>query len=138
MASEGCRDVNLERQVLRFFTDGRSQKVAQINQRPKGTLVFYSHATFTQLRAQCELRVVPDVADTWKTLEGTSLARDYMTTLAPGSILEGQDNSYTQEAHFSIIEARVLSLDWLELNPHEGHRRAIFRDGNQDAKWVVP
>ena len=37
--------------------------------------------------------------------------------------------------YFSIITARLLSLDWLELN-EQGHRRARF-DGSQGS-WLQP
>jgi len=39
------------------------------------------------------------------------------------------------QPHFAIIEAQVLSIDWLELK-RSGHRRAVFDD--QGARWVQP
>ena len=105
--------------------------------------MFYSHAMQTQLRIRCDLAVLTgsSVAEEWKQLAHTAQARDYMTAQAPSSELHEGDNdaAQTSEHHFAIINAKVISLDTLELRaPPLGHRRALFRDVGREAKWLVP
>jgi hypothetical protein len=48
-------------------------------------------------------------------------------------VLDNALGARGERAHFALIVARVLSIDWLELHP-EGQRRACFT--GSDAVWL--
>jgi hypothetical protein len=64
-------------------------------------------------------------------------AQDY-PPLPPGTPLDADaapEHNAVARDYFSVISAKVLSIDWLELH-EEGHRRARF-EGNS-ARWLQP
>jgi len=103
------------------------------------------------------------VASRWERLKLTRAAQDYLSTAAPGSEAQGAQGAHgaqgaqaapgldaaggagmseattsmglSHRACFAVIEAQVLTLDWLELHP-EGHRRALF--DQTGSRWLVP
>jgi pyridoxamine 5'-phosphate oxidase len=133
------RDVDRDKAALLIYTDARAAKVAQIARHPLGTLVAWSPALGWQLRARVHMDVSNDgleVTSRWASLKATHAAQDYLSLLAPGSALDGSIAQHGDRAYFALIEARVLSIDWLELH-EQGHRRARFGD-NQPPRWLQP
>jgi pyridoxamine 5'-phosphate oxidase len=139
------REVDAGAHRLAIYTDARSAKRQQLALDPRAVLVCWSEALGWQLRLRlaCELRSEGlEVSSRWARLRQRPSARDYLAPLAPGSMLAAapappaQAASVSEErTHFALIEARVLSIDWLELHP-DGHRRARFdADG---ARWLQP
>ena len=133
------REVDAATRELIFFTDARSAKVAQMQQRPIGTLLCWSSRIGWQLRLRVQLQVQAsglNVSARWARLELTPAARDYLSPLSPGSPMAQR---YAPERatrnHFAVVAARVLSIDWLELHA-DGHRRAHFGAG--PAQWLQP
>jgi hypothetical protein len=128
-------------QQLRFYSDHRAAKVAQLLSHPDGTLVMWSPALGWQLRCRVRLSVEDDglaVSSRWARVKLSPAAQDYLSPEPPGSLLPsaappGHDT--VARSHFTVIVAQVQAIDWLELHP-EGHRRAVF-DGN-GARWVQP
>lgn len=125
--------------LLRLYSDSRSAKVTQARTHPEGTLVAWSPALGWQLRIRVHVDVVTDgleLSSRWAQLKLTPAAHDYLSALPPGSALDGAPASRGDRAHFSLLEARVLSIDWLELDAR-GHRRARFAAG-EAATWLQP
>lgn len=123
-------------QKLTLFSDARAPKVAQLNAHPLGTLVMWSPALGWQLRLRVHLQAVTDglaVSSNWARLRLSSAAHDYLSAQAPGSVLASALGTRAERAHFALITADVLCVDWLELHA-EGHRRARFEGGN--ANWL--
>jgi hypothetical protein len=118
------------------FSDARAGKVSQLTAHPLGTLVMWSASLSWQLRLRVELRAHSDglaVSSHWARLKLSPAAHDYLSALPPGSPLDNALGARGERAHFALITADVLSVDWLEL--HElGHRRARFVGG--DAMWL--
>ncbi len=134
------RDVLETPRRLRFFTDARSPKVAQLAFRKRGVLVMWSPALSWQLRVQVQLEVLRDtaeVASRWRQLRQSRAALDYLCVAAPGSALPAAAESPPQagDGHFAIIDAAIEAIDWLELSAH-GHRRARFDAAG--APWIQP
>lgn len=140
------REVEPQARRLRFFTDARSAKLAQIEKRPRGVLVMWSPSLRWQLRVQVSLelhRTGPLVSSRWERLASTPAAGDYLGALAPGSELDAGAQSRSPDApgarhspsHFALVDASVHAIDWLELNA-QGHRRACF--GPDGAQWLQP
>jgi hypothetical protein len=132
------REVDAAEHRLVFYTDARSPKVRQIEQSPRGTLIFYSRKLGQQLRMQVRLNVETTglaVSSRWARLQTSAGARDYQSVAAPGRPLDAPLSALGVRGHFAMIEAMAETVDWLELHP-EGHRRA--RLGASGSRWVQP
>lgn len=125
-------------QTLLIYTDSRSAKVRQAQQRPQGVLVMWSPLLAWQLRLNVALQLRSSglqVSSRWAQLKLTPAAQDYMSPLAPGSPLSAPQPERSSRDYFAILEAQVKSADWLELHP-DGHRRARF--DAEGARWITP
>ncbi len=132
------RGADAAAQRLVFYTDDRSPKLAQMKRNPLGTLLAWCRQLSWQVRLQVRLVQETDaslVSERWARLRMTPAAQDYLSPLAPGEPLTHPGQERGSREHFSIVNAEVLSLDWLELHP-EGHRRALFSAGGP--QWVQP
>ena len=134
------REVDAQAQCLRFYTDARSRKVAQVGAQPHGTLLAWCPRLSWQLRLQVRLRIDMEestVRPRWSRLRMMPSSQDYMSPLAPGSPLPaGQPpGGEGEQAHFAVVHADVDAMDWLELHA-DGHRRACF--DAQGERWVQP
>ena len=132
------REVDAARQRVVFYTDDRSPKVVQIQRHPVGTLLGWCPAMSWQIRLRVRLSGEQDlslVKERWSRLQMTPAAQDYLAPMAPGEPLSHAGQERGSREHFSMINAQVQSLDWLELHP-EGHRRALF--GPDGPQWVQP
>lgn len=140
------RETVADEKRLVLYTDQRSGKVAQLAAHPVGTLVMWSPQLGWQLR--CRVKVSLEtaglaVASRWATVQLSPAAQDYLSAQAPGSDLSapvtplplttGQGQGALPS--FAVMEAQVLSIDWLELHA-DGHRRAIF--GAEAPRWLQP
>ncbi len=142
------REVDASARLLRIYTDERAAKVAQVMSHPVGTLVMWSPPLGWQVRCRVRLAVQSQglaATSRWALVKLSPAAQDYLSPLPPGaalvddapgaSALTGSGKRPAPQPHFAIIEAQVLSIDWLELK-RSGHRRAVFDD--QGARWVQP
>jgi pyridoxamine 5'-phosphate oxidase len=133
------REVNAEQATLLTYTDARAGKVAQIAEHPHGMLVLWSPALSWQLRIRVHLQTITDgleLSSRWAQLKLSPAANDYLSSQAPGDALDNTLGARGERAYFALLEARVLSIDWLELHA-QGHRRARF--GNDTtARWLQP
>lgn len=135
------REVDEASRTLRVFTDSRSAKVTQLRANPQGTLVMWSSRRSWQLRLRVALQVETDglaLASRWARLKLSPAAQDYLSPLAPGSVLDGSAAAAPvahDRGHFAMISLEVQTVDWLELHA-EGHRRASFDDAG--ARWLAP
>ena len=133
------REVNQAQAGLLIYTDARAGKVAQIARHPHGTLVLWSPGLGWQLRIRVHLRAVTDgleLSSHWARLKLSPAAQDYLSPQAPGDPLDNALGARGARAYFALLEARVLSIDWLELHA-QGHRRARFSSGATPA-WLQP
>ncbi len=140
------REVDPANRTLLLYTDLRSPKVAQLDADPRAQLVCWSPALGWQLRLSVEIGCESeglDVTSRWAMLRHTRAAQDYLSPLAPGSALPadgvGTPPVGAVRGAFAVLQARVLEMDWLALDP-QGHRRAVFdfRDDPPTARWLVP
>jgi len=133
------READAAARELVFFTDARSAKVAQMAQRPIGTLLCWSSRIGWQLRLRVDLQVQTSglrVSSRWAQLKLTPAAQDYLSPLPPGSpVAERYEPERATRNHFAVVTAKVLAVDWLELHA-DGHRRAHFGAG--PAQWLQP
>lgn len=140
--------------TLRFHTDARSPKVAELDGQPVSVLAYHPGENI-QLRISGTARIGRDDAEVdgiWN--QSTLFARRcYMAEQAPGTPLpgpasglpewiEGQQPTIDQIAparpNFAVLWVHVSAIDWLHL-ANSGHRRAVFRRADGWAgMWVAP
>ena len=140
--------------TLRFHTDARSPKVAQLDGQAVAVLAYHA-AEQVQLRISGLARIgrsVDEVDAIWN--QSTLFARRcYLAEAPPGTPLlgpasglpawiEGQQPTPEQiapaRANFAVLWVGVTAIDWLHL-ANSGHRRALFRarDG-WTGEWLAP
>jgi len=140
---------------LRFHTDARSPKCAELHGRAVSVLAYHPGEAI-QLRATGAAQVVGDGEDVdriWT--QSTPFARRcYLAAAAPGTALmapasglpdwvEGRKPTEAElapaRANFALVMISIDAIDWLHL-AQTGHRRALFRrDGNDwRGEWRVP
>lgn len=139
------REVEEQNGRLRFYTDGRAGKVAQIGIAPAGCLVMWSPTLHWQVRCHARLKLdVSGLAATsrWAKIRLTPAANDYLSNMPPGAPMQdvpdggsSSGSGAVSRAHFAVVSAEVYRLDWLELAP-TGNRRAIF--DAEGERWVQP
>ena len=140
------REVEPVARLIRFFTDARSPKQAQVKLRPQGVLVMWSPVLNWQLRLAVSLQLQfagPAVSSRCERMKSSRSASDYVSTLPPGNPLGDDVARLSEDAaaksepsgNFALLDANVQSIDWLELS-EQGHRHARFdADG---ARWLQP
>jgi len=133
---------------LRFHTDQRSHKVAEIEAEPAGAVHVYDPKQKVQLRLDCQLSVHSgdDLArEAWAATRDFSRIC-YQVMQGPGEAVSdprevpfSADDSNDGWDHFAVISALVTRMEWLYL-AHQGHRRAEFvrQDGAWQSRWLVP
>jgi len=132
------RDIEAAARTLLIYTDARSAKARQVESHPRGTLVLWSDPLGWQLRLRVQLVLQTSglaVSSRWAQLKMTPAAHDYLSPLPPGSTVEHPLPQRGSRAHFAVLAAEVLVIDWLELHA-EGHRRALFDATGR--RWVAP
>ena len=139
---------------LRFHTDIRSNKWAELAQNDSISALFYDASARIQLRVKGQAILHVNNEITSEAWQKTTLSsrKCYLTefspssfTLAPTSGLAEhieQENFTMKESeagqkNFGIVSIRVESIDWLWLN-HAGHRRAFFDYKLDSFQWMIP
>lgn len=132
------REVDAITRELRFYSDSRSPKVAELQTAPQAALVFWSKRLSWQLRVAVRVRVDttgPLLDAAWARVSQSAAAGDYLSASAPGSPLLQQANAPLKQHNMAILTAQVDVLDWLEL-ARSGHRRALVSPHSME--WRVP
>jgi pyridoxamine 5'-phosphate oxidase len=150
------RKADAAARTLRFHTDCRSGKVAELAQQPLVTVLGYDFAAKIQLRASGTAKVLVSGADVDKAWASTGMAsrKCYLASTGPGSpgdqatsglspVFETRDPTESESIpgrdNFAILMVTISSLEWVYLAA-QGHRRARFswQDGQQTMTWLVP
>ncbi len=150
------RQADMARRSLRFHTDTRSTKVAELGRNPAITVLGYDPGHKIQLRVRGRGIVdaaSPEAEAAW---DRTSLPsrKCYLADPAPGTPspeptsglapdwatrdpLEAE--SLAGRAQFAILLVEVVELEWVYLAA-SGHRRARFtwQDDSWEKTWLVP
>ena len=136
------RAVDPIRGQIQIFTDARSPKVAEIAETSNAVFVFWSSRLSWQIRVRVDISALttgPTVAASWERVKQSASAGDYLSPLAPGSLLSADSSESVEidpvQPNFAILNAQVLEIDWLEL-ARTGHRRA--RVTSDSWEWLAP
>ena len=152
------RGADAEAHLLRFHTDRRSPKFAELKADPRLAWAFYDEPSRLQLRLRGEAVLHTDdaIADAQWLATPLHSRRIYHAVTAPGSRSETatsglppelDDGRWTLEysegarPNFVVVETVIRELEALFLH-HAGHRRARFRYGADGlriaAHWLIP
>lgn len=152
------RDASRDTRTLRFHTDLRSIKAAQVRNNGATSVLIYDMSAKLQIRmsGQAQLLPIGDVADAAWSNSTPFARRCYMAEAAPGTPLDqpssglpkwiqGKKPDEAQLAdyrpNFATMLVEIQSVEWLYL-ANAGHRRACWQW--QDAQkswqgtWLVP
>lgn len=135
--------------TLRFNTDRRTEKFAELLRDPRIALTGYDAGAKIQIRVEgtASLHTDDEVADAaWEASRSFSRIC-YGTAPAPGTVLpEGgsfalpsaDDEIAAGRGNFSTVVIKAMTLEWLYL-AHAGHRRARFDlASNGPGIWLTP
>jgi hypothetical protein len=145
-----------DRNVLRFHTDIRSDKIECIKNNNQIYFLFYNKEEKIQVRATgtATIHYKDDTtAESWKKIQSMS-RKCYLATTAPGTVSDNPTSGIPEQyngktvpidetelgyENFSIIESKIHSFEWLYL-ASKGHRRAKIElsDQGSTANWVTP
>ena len=139
------RGCDVDARTLRFHTDTRSGKIAELAANPLAAMHFYDAGAKIQLRLGVRLSLLDGAAYDAAWAATRPMSREcYQVTQAPGSRLDDPyavafDAAATQdgEDHFVPVLAAVERMEWLYLAAR-GHRRALFDFTADDMSWLVP
>ena len=133
------REVDSSFSTLRFYTDSRSPKMADLATQPQAVLVFWSKRLGWQLRAKVSFTIhtTGQVVDSvWSRVSQSASAGDYLSALVPGTPVAALAPELKPGSHhLAVLSAVVHEIDWLEL-AKGGHRRAKF--SSKSWEWLVP
>lgn len=144
------RAAEVDARTLRFHTDLRGAKVAEIGRDPRIGVHFYNPEAKIQLRLSGRATIHPvddGGAEAWAGSRSASRIC-YSILPGPGTPI-GQGAGFTLAssaeaieagvAHFAAVCVHVGELEWLYLHG-DGHRRARFSWGNDQivASWLAP
>ena len=150
------RKFNTDSLKLNFHTDFRSPKIGDLQKDNNSFFVFYDFKIKIQLRIKTNsiLNNKNNVAkNAWKETRLFSL-KCYLTEKSPSSStnvpedgipkhLKGidpeQDESEKGYKNFTVVENKILNIDWLYLDS-SGHRRLNISFENSEPlfKWMIP
>ena len=145
-----------DRNILRFHTDIRSDKIKFIKNNNQIYFLFYNKERKIQVRAAgiANIHYKDDLTkEAWERTQVIS-RKCYLATNAPGTKSEDptsgipeqyvgknvpKEESESGYENFSIIESKIDSFEWLYL-ASKGHRRAKIELSDNDSKahWVTP
>jgi general stress protein 26 len=140
--------------TLRFHTDRRSAKLAQLQHDRRVALVFYGHGVQVRVRGLATVLVDGEPADAAWDATSTMSRRCYLGATAPGTpsavpttglpeALVALRPPLEQTLHgreaFAVVVVRAQAIDWLHLAAH-GQRRAGFGREAEGwmSTWLVP
>lgn len=133
------RAVNTSKDQLVFYTDRRSQKMADIAHDSRVALLFWNPRSNTQLRvcgiaaAETSELIVNGFWD--RTPEYAR--KDYATLSAPGEVLLDGNPVYdfdTARANFVVLNVQATSIEFLQLD-RAGHMRFRLQPNSKGNYW---
>jgi len=132
--------------TLRFYTDYRSSKVADIKNHPSVSLLFWNPEERYQIRVQASATVhyQNEISESeWQHVDDAA-KKAYTTILAPGSgisqpneVRRQKDNTH----HFCVIDALPFQIKVLQLNREDHLAMSFIRESvaeKWDGSWILP
>lgn len=127
---------------LSFYTDSRSEKVGQIRENPRVSLLFYHPQDLWQLRIQghAAIQEIDQSLPIWESLPKES-RKNYRSIPPPGSSIAAYDEvQYLSDTtYFCRVEIRSIKVESLQLNYTPHKRRLLWKEKSQwKETYLVP
>ena len=140
--------------LVQFHSDIRSDKIEILKKNPNAAMLFYDKEQKIQVRfkVNCVINHKNEITKTsWGKTQHIS-RKCYLVSNGPGTKSkiptsglspELDKFDYTKEQseagyeHFTVIQCRIKSIEWLYLAA-EGHRRARFDLVKNKNTWLIP
>lgn len=128
-----------------FYTDSRTQKVADLSVNPQISLLFWDPRKKLQLRLQgtAELLSKGDFAEAeWEKAQQGNTS-DYRSVGIPASPISTPEEGWqtSEQSHFMVIKITFTNAELLQLR-REGHLRADFQfiesEKSWQGEWLIP
>jgi len=132
--------------TFRFYTDYRSSKVAQIQNHPSISLLFWNADGRYQIRIQAmsTIHYKNDISGSeWLHVTGDA-QNAYSTVLPPGTVISQPEEARGRNIKgnfFCVIDARAISLKVLQLNSTDHLAAKYERSSLGDSwngQWIIP
>jgi pyridoxine/pyridoxamine 5'-phosphate oxidase len=129
--------------TLRFYTDGRSNKIEQIKNNNRVSLLFYHPKQLLQVKVEGIATIISKKETLQKYWSGVqpNSRKDYITSLKPGSSISHPDavEYVAEENYFTILEITPTRIEYLKLK-RPNHLRIQFlkTDINWKGTFLVP
>lgn len=144
------RDCDRHARTLRFHSDRRCQKVAQLGRDARASMLFFDPVAKIQLRVLGAASIHHDDAVSSAAWSNTrSFSRIcYRVQPGPGTPIEAPSDPEFQDGGedddggrdmFCAVMLSIHAIEWLFL-AHQGNRRLMFdwREGSLETTWLVP
>lgn len=128
---------------LRFYTDGRSNKLQQIEKNNQLSLLFYHPKQLLQVKVEGTASIITDretLQKYWSGVQPNS-RKDYITTLPSGSSISNPDavEYLEEENHFTIVEIIPTRMEYLKLKRPNHIRIQFSKTGaTWQGEFLVP
>jgi len=139
------REVDEDLQLF-FYTDSRSEKVAQISKNPNVSLLFYYAEERCQVKINGKAQICSNkemLAEHWNNVLPEA-QKAYQSVLAPKKPISQPEEGWEQEKgyqskYFSVMTILPEQIECLQLD-REGHLRIAFEKENKAwvSAWLVP
>lgn len=149
------REASRDNNSLIFYTDLRSEKVAEIKQDNRITIIKYNEEGRVQviLRGTADIYHQNAITQHYWNKDGYKGRRSYLAQPAPSSVinepedgleyLNGKEFNETDMdgyENFAVVKVQIQALEFLKLS-REGNRRARFTlnsNNEWQGQWLVP
>ncbi len=149
------RDIVPETGQVVFYTDARSEKIAEIQADYILTALFYDREKQIQIIVKGAAAIEQHSDNTlnyWKK-DGFKGRKSYLAELPPstpvGQAEDGlaylQDKKFSEEdmdgySNFAVVTIKATEFEYLQLSKETGNRRARFRLDREKAEgtWIIP
>lgn len=137
--------------VIRFHSDIRSPKIAELTRQSRVALVGVAADLKVQLRIFGEAQILRDDQtrrDAWNSSPDRSLVA-YRTSISPGEPIAQPGDAFGGThapgadeglSHFCVVEVRPHHFDWLDESAADYPQRARFtrHDSTWVSTWIAP
>lgn len=131
--------------TITVFTDARTPKVAEIQENPHVSALFYHPKKQLQLRLSCKASIVvegdPAFAPYLQQVKSSPHGlKDYTTLHPPGAPKQGENNiQYGERIYLAVLQLQPLQMDIVRLQKEQHLRSTYSRiEGEWQETALVP
>ena len=151
-AESACRMVVFRRLIdtwtIRFYTDSRSSKVAELKQNPNCSLLFWNPGNNLQIRMKAEARLHhlnKITSEEWMHIQGSAV-KSYSSEVPPGTAIDSPEKAHSRNPEagpefFAVVDCTPFEIRALQLNSSDHLALRFIREDaakTWTGGWIVP